>query len=186
MHWLDCTILAILAAAAVLGAYTGLLMQLFRLVGFAVALYAATCLHAAVSNWLHDTVMHNADSQVCTAVAFAGLFLAVYLGIFFATWLLERGVNAAQLQYLNRGLGALLGVVKMSLIVGAVCYGLQQLPFDQTREIIEDSLMAPILARCVQHTLTAVPTDYQTEMSESWKHVRDALPGKTTKPKAGP
>src|SRR5271156_3111671 len=101
MNWLDSVIVALLATAAVLGAYSGLLMQVFRLVGFGASLYGSLRYHAAAGPWLSDNLMKGADPRAITLVAFAGLFLGVYLTIFLATLLLEKGVRATQLQYLN-------------------------------------------------------------------------------------
>jgi len=181
MHWLDNTILAVLAAAAVLGAYSGLLMQLFRLVGFAVALYAATALHGGVTAWLQESLMRKADERTCTLAAYGIVFLGIYLGIFLVTLILERGLRAAQLQYINRGLGALLAVVKMSLLIGAICYGLQQLSHQPTNQVLEDSAMAPLLARGVEQAMAAVPAEYKNELSSKWNQVRDALPPRSGK-----
>src|SRR5262249_21173018 len=118
MYWLDSTILAVLAVAAVLGAYSGLLMQGFRLIGFPGSLDRAICLHAWAADHLRDTLMRGAEPQACHTVGFAGVFLGIYLGIFLVTLFLQRSVRAAQLQAVNRGLGALLGVLKMSLLLG--------------------------------------------------------------------
>jgi membrane protein required for colicin V production len=178
MHWLDCTILALLAAAGVLGAYSGLLMQVFRLAGFAASLYAASCLHGWATHCLQGSLMKGTDPRAASAVAFASVFLVIYLAIFLATLLGERGVRAAQLQYVNRGLGALLGVLKMGLLIGAVSYGLQQLPHEPTRQIVDDSVIAPLLAQGVDQAIAAVPAEYKNDVSKSWQQVRDSLPAK--------
>jgi uncharacterized membrane protein required for colicin V production len=176
MHWLDSSILAVLAAAAVLGAYSGLLMQLCRLVGFGAALYAAVELNTGASNWLQESWLRGADQRTSTLVAFAAVFLGIYLAIFFTTQFLERCVRAAQLQYLNRGLGALLAVVKMSLLIGAVCYGLGQLSHEPTNQVLEDSAMAPLLAKSVEKAVEAVPAEYKSDLVNRWNQFREALP----------
>jgi uncharacterized membrane protein required for colicin V production len=176
MHWLDSTILAVLATAAVLGAYSGLLMQLCRLVGFGAALYAAVDLHPGVSTWLQESLMRGADPRTTALVAYAAVFLGIYLAIFLATLLLERGVRAAQLQYINRSLGALLAVVKMGLLMGAVCYGLRQLSHEPTTQVLEDSAMAPRLAKSVENALAAVPAEYKNDLVSRWNQLRESLP----------
>jgi uncharacterized membrane protein required for colicin V production len=189
MHWLDSSILAVLATAAVLGAYSGLLMQLCRLVGFGAALYAAVELHPGVSTWLQESWMRGADPRTSTLVAYAAVFLGIYLAIFFATLVLERCVRAAQLQYINRGLGALLAVVKMGLLIGAVCYGLRQLSHEATNQVIDDSAMAPLLAKSVEQAMAAVPAEYKSDLVNRWNQMRESLPrnGKLnlTNPKTG-
>jgi uncharacterized membrane protein required for colicin V production len=176
MHWLDNTILAVLAAAAVLGAYNGLLMQVCRLVGFAAALYAATQLHGGVSAWLAESWMRGADPRTCTMVAFGAVFLGIYLAIFLTTLLVERGLRAAQLQYINRGLGALLSVAKVGFLIGAACYGLQQFSHQATSHLLEDSAMAPLLARGAEQAMLAVPAEYRNELLSQWNQLRESMP----------
>jgi uncharacterized membrane protein required for colicin V production len=176
MHWLDCSILAVLATAAVLGAYSGLLMQLCRLVGFGTALYAAIELHPGVNTWLQESLMRGADPRTSTLVAYAAVFLGIYLAIFLATLVLERGMRAAQLQFLNRGLGALLAVAKMGLLIGAVCYGLRQLSHEPTNQVLEDSAMAPLLAKSVEQAMGAVPAEYKSDLVHRWNQMRESLP----------
>jgi len=176
MHWIDNTIVAVLAVAAVLGAYSGVLMQLCRWLGFAAAIYAAAALNGGVSAWLLEATAGKADERTCMFGAYGLVFIGIYLAIFLLTLLLERCVKVAQLQYLNRGLGAVLAVVKMGLVVGAVCYGLQELPHEGIHEALEDSSMAPMLVKSVEQAVQAVPAEYKTELVNRWNQVREALP----------
>jgi membrane protein required for colicin V production len=184
MHWLDSSILAVLAAAAVLGAYSGLLMQVFRLVGFGVALYAATLYYGGATEWLKDNLMRGADARTCSLVAFGMLFLGIYLAIFLITLLLERGMRATQLQFVNRCLGATLAVFKVGVLIGTICYSIQQLPYQPATQMLEESAMAPLLVKGVEHALLAVPAEYKTEWTNAWNQVREALPSKLDKLKS--
>ncbi len=181
MHWLDSTILAVLAAAAVLGAYSGLLMQAFRLVGFGVALYGANSWYANFAVWLRRTLLRDAEPQVCTLAAYGLLFFGIYLGIFLITVLLERGMRATQLQFFNRFLGGALALLKVGVIIGGICYCLQHVPLQQTKDIMEDSVMAPLLAKGVEQAVAAVPEEYKTEWENTWKKIRETVPAKTVK-----
>jgi uncharacterized membrane protein required for colicin V production len=176
MHWLDTTIVAVLVAAAVLGAYSGLLMQVFRLVGFAVALYAASLLHEQTAGWLSSNVLRGAEPGVSSAVAYGALFLGVYLLIFLFTLLLERGLRATQLQYLNRLLGAVLAVGKMGLILGLVCYGMRQIQLEQTQQVMEESVTAPLLANGMEQAIQAIPAEYRKEWMDKWGSLNKGLP----------
>jgi uncharacterized membrane protein required for colicin V production len=176
MHWVDNTIVAVLAVAAVLGAYSGALMQLCRLLGLAVAIYAAAALNSGVTAWLVEAAGGKADERSCMFGAYGAVFIGVYLAAFLLTLLLERCVKVAQLQYLNRGLGAAFAVVKMGSVIGAVCYGLQQMPQPAIHEALDDSAMAPMLVKSVEQAVLAVPEEYKTELVNRWNQVREALP----------
>lgn len=184
MHWLDSSILAVLAAAAVLGAYSGLLMQVFRLIGFGVSLYTATLYYGAATVWLKENLMRGAEPRTCSLFAFGMLFLGIYLAIFLITLLLERGMRATQLQFVNRCLGATLAVAKMGILIGTVCYSIQQLTYQPATQVLEESAVAPLLIKGVEHALVAVPAEYKTEWTNAWNHVRESLPAKLDKLKS--
>src|SRR5437588_6429560 len=107
MYWLDTTIVIVVAAGALFGAVSGLLLQLARLVGFAVALYAAIIFNDQATALLHQGFARDAEPWVTRVLGYVLVFLAVYLTIFVLTVVLERGVKAARLQAVNRLLGAL-------------------------------------------------------------------------------
>jgi uncharacterized membrane protein required for colicin V production len=184
MHWLDSTIVALLAATAVLGAWSGLVMQLFRLVGFGASLYAATCLNAWGTNLLSTSLLRGVEGRVASAAAFAITFLVIYLTIFLVTLLLERGVKATQLQYLNRTLGAALAFSKMAALLGALAYGVQQLPFEPAKQIVAESSVAPLLAGAVEHGVRLIPDEYKNEWQANWQQVQEVLPATNFRPKS--
>ena len=175
MHWLDSTILAGLAAAAVIGAYSGLLMQVFRLVGLAAALYAAACLHNNTTNWLHDSLMRGADTRACDAVAYGTVFLIVYLSIFLTTVALERGMKAVRLQVVNRLLGALLGAAKLGLLLGAIFLGIRHYPSAATREMMRRSALAPLLAQGAENLVVALAAECQQNLREGLDELGNTL-----------
>jgi uncharacterized membrane protein required for colicin V production len=176
MHWLDCTILALLAATAVLGAWSGFVMQVFRLVGFVGAAYAAACLNDWGSSLLAGSVMRGAEQRICCAVAFGITFLVIFTAIFLLTLLLERGVEATQMQLVNRTMGAVLAVGKTALVLGAVVYGLQKLPVEQARPVLEESALATLLGQAMDRAMQAVPDEWKNEWLANWQQVKDTLP----------
>ena len=56
MHWLDTTILVLLVVGATFGAMSGLLMQVARVVGLSVAVYAAIYLNEWATQALEEAV----------------------------------------------------------------------------------------------------------------------------------
>jgi uncharacterized membrane protein required for colicin V production len=164
MYWLDTTILIIVAAGAILGALSGLLLQLARLVGFAVALYAAILFNEQATTALQQGFARDAEPWMTRVLAYVLVFLAVYLTIFILTVVLERGVKAARLQALNRLLGALLGAAKFGLLLGAVFLGVTHFPTGASREMMDRSTLAPLLARGTEQLVTALAGDYRDEL----------------------
>jgi uncharacterized membrane protein required for colicin V production len=175
MHWLDCTLIALVATAAVFGAWSGLLMQVFRLVGFALAAYAAVSLHTWTDGRLRAWFMDDADANVSRSVAYGLVFLVVYSATFLATRMVERGVLAANLQFYNRLLGGMLAATKMTMLLGAICFGLKYLPFEEPQRMMEESVTAPLLAQGVSVMVKAVPDRYKNNVTNSWQEMRNTL-----------
>jgi uncharacterized membrane protein required for colicin V production len=176
MYWLDTTILAVLGIGAIFGALTGLLLQLARIVGFAVALYAAIFFNKDVAAFLQRQFMQDAEPWVARLVAYAAVFLFVYLAIFVFSITLERGMKSVRLQALNRALGAALGAGKAALILGALFMGLADLPHPSTREMIQKSTLAPLLSRGVKTLVTALLSEYRDEVRGGLEELSEGVP----------
>jgi membrane protein required for colicin V production len=178
MHWLDFTLIALLGVAAVVGAWSGLLMQAFRWIGFAVAAYAAVSLHGWADRQLRAALLDDADANVSRAVAYGVVFLVAYSAVFVITRMLERGVDSAELQFYNRLLGALLAAAKLALVVGAICFGLQRLPFEEPKDLMKATVLAPALARGTEALVQVLPDKYKNNVNNSWQQVRETMPAK--------
>ena len=164
MYWLDTTILAVLGVGALFGALSGLLMQLARLVGFAVALYAAIALNDSTTALLQQSFVQDAEPLVARILAYVFVFLAVYLSIFLTTVALERGMKAARLQAVNRLLGAMLGVAKLGLLLGAIFLGIRHYPNPATQEIVRRSALAPVLAQGTESLVVALASEFNDDL----------------------
>jgi membrane protein required for colicin V production len=161
MYWLDIAILGVLLLAAVFGAQSGLLGQVARLLALALALYGSVQLNGAVTGWLEPSFPPEAAAWLPQLIAYAVVFLAIYVSLLALTMLLEHGVKVAQMQGVNRSLGAVLGVVKAGLIVGLVVLGLTTYLPSVCGETIEKSSLAVFLRQSVQRTFDAVPQPYR-------------------------
>jgi uncharacterized membrane protein required for colicin V production len=175
MYWLDTTILAILGCGAVFGAVSGLLMQLARLVGFGVALYAAIYFNEGATSLLRDNALQEAEPWVAHLVAYVAVFLAVYLTILLLTVALERGMKAVRLQVINRVLGAALGAAKLGLLLGALFLGLTHYPSDATRDMLRKSTLAPLLAEGAETLVSAVAAEWGSELQATGTSLRQAV-----------
>ncbi len=185
MYWLDTTIFAILALGAIFGALSGLLLQLARLVGFAVALYTTLRVNEPAADVLQRSFVRDAEPWVARALAYVGVFLLVYLTIFIGTLVLERGMRAVRLQALNRLLGALLGAVKAALLLGAIFMGVLNYPHPATQEMMRKSALAPLLARGTETLVSALAWEYRQEVQDGIDNATKALREAVEEPEAG-
>jgi uncharacterized membrane protein required for colicin V production len=176
MHWLDWTMLGLLAAAALLGARSGLVKQVFRVVGFALAGWAAVALHGWANGLLLAGPLEDADPRAASLVAYGVVFAVVSVAVMIVARLFERGVKAAKLQFYNRLLGASLASAKMVVLLASVCFALQRLPIPQAQQVVHDSAVAPTLAWGADEVVKVMPERYKGEVNDSWEQVRDKLP----------
>jgi membrane protein required for colicin V production len=173
MYWVDTTITALVLIGAGFGLVSGFLWQVSRIVSFGVALYVSIYLHEWASGALAMAFFRDADPRIPRVLAFPVVFLTVYLIFFLVTLLLERSMKAARLEPLNRLVGALLGAVKTGLILGAICLAMANYPHSRTQEIMEKSVLAPVLADVTNVVIVAIPEEYKEELQRGLSRIRE-------------
>src|SRR5947209_19436249 len=143
MHWLDLAFFAVVIVGAGIGAYSGVLRQIVRLLTYAIALYATTYLHGHIANSLGLTpakldLVHgrldSAPSALPHLLCLGVTSMTVYLAVYVATLLFQKAVKAIfvkpqdrasrsamqaiGLQTLDRIAGGLTGAVMGAVIAG--------------------------------------------------------------------
>lgn len=179
MFWLDTTILALLALGALLGAVSGFLWQVARIAGLAVAVYAAILLNDWVSSLIADAILQGADPRIARGLAYLAVFLVVFIVLYQVAWLLDQWIHAVHLEPFDRMLGAVVGACKMGLLLAAICLGLSNYPNERTKEILDQSALAPALASGMDAMLVAIPEEYKTELANGWNQLRDLTRSRT-------
>jgi membrane protein required for colicin V production len=171
MHWLDIVLLVVLGIGVVLGARSGLLWQVARIVTFGVAIYATVfgngLVVAQITPYLTDW-----SPMAVQVLAYVGTFLAVYLALFGVTLLLEKALKAAKLKTLDRVLGGLFGLVKAGLLAGAVLMGVALVATPDVDAALAESRVAPVLLTAMRGVIVAVPQDYKDQLNAAIDRVK--------------
>lgn len=175
MYWLDICLLAILGLGAILGFWSGLLMQIARLLCLGASVYATLAANAPVTAFVRERIAPDANESLVRGLAYVGVFLAVYIALFSLSRLLYRVVRATKLEMLDRLGGALLGMVKMALVLAPVCALMAFLSLPATDEWMAQSAIAPVLAKSMQIAAVAIPDAYKTQAEDSIEQVRGRL-----------
>ncbi len=175
MHWLDVVLLVLLGLGAALGFWSGLIMQVARLVSLGVSLWATLALNEPVTRLLHERVAPGTNINVLHGIAYVAVFLVVYIALFAASRLLYRIVRASKLELLDRVGGAVLGALKMALILAPLCLLLEFLAIPATEEWLSQSKIAPALAAGVKTTVELLPDSYKDQARNSAEQLRDQL-----------
>jgi membrane protein required for colicin V production len=171
MHWLDITLLIVLALGALLGARRGLLWQVTRILTFALAIYVCIYYHETVAGWIAP-YLKDASALIVSVLSYVAVFLVIYLVSYGVTLLLEAGVKAAKLKTTDRILGAALGALKAALLSGAVLMGLALVGIPQTDEAIARSQVAQIELQMMRGVIVAVPQDYKEQFAEARERIQ--------------
>src|SRR5947209_14691387 len=114
MYWLDVVLLVLLGLGAALGFWSGLVMQVARLVSLGVSIWATLALNEPATRLLHERVAPETSTSVLHGIAYVGVFLLVYIGLFALSRLVYKVVQASKLVLLDRVAGAGLGALKMA------------------------------------------------------------------------
>jgi len=175
MHWLDTIIVAVLALAALLGARSGLVGQLARLVALVVAIFGAIRLNEQVTPVI-ASALTDAPAWLVQALAFAVVFLVIYAILLTITLLLERGVRVARMQWLNRILGAGLGAGKAGLLLGLLFLAVASYLPNLSPEAIERSGLARFLTAGAQRAVDAIPDEYRESLRAQLEHLETLQP----------
>ena len=158
MNSLDFLILAALAGGLVVGLRSGLIKQALSFVGMLAAFVLSLHLMAPVGTMVSGSL--GVSEDIAPLVGFVLVFLAVQVGVFGLTRLLETIIGALKLSWANRLLGGAVGAFKAGLILSVVflVLGYLNVPGEQTRN--ESAFYAPI----------------STVMPEAWDYVSEAFP----------
>ncbi|MBQ8502009.1 MAG: CvpA family protein [Bacteroides sp.] len=118
MATIDIIILIIFVLGAILGFMKGFLKQLATLLGLIVGLLAAKALYAGLAEKLSPIL--NDSMTAAQIVAFVGIWIAVPLAFTLIASLLTKAMEFISLGWLNRWLGAGLGVLKYMLFTSLI------------------------------------------------------------------
>lgn len=166
MYWLDSVLLIVLAIGATLGAWTGLLRQVARVVTLVVAIYACIHFQDVASRVLVKYV--EAPSPVLLQILSYVLIFVVVLALgLVITYLLDKLLVVAKLKPMDRILGSLVGLLKAALIAGALLLGFTIYSTEGTDEVMSRSKIAPVLLRGMRIVIVAVPDRIKDRVSES-------------------
>ncbi|MEI7685096.1 MAG: CvpA family protein [Planctomycetota bacterium] len=167
MHWLDTTLLALLALGAVFGFMTGLLWQIARVASLALGLWGSILFHEQAVGLVREYALRDADSTLVNGAAYAVVFLIVYFLLLLVTRFLQQLLQASGFAWMDRFLGAMLGAVKTAAVLGAGCLLVSRLSNSTTREWMDRCSIAPVMSRGMETTLAMIPDDTRRDFADS-------------------
>jgi membrane protein required for colicin V production len=166
MNILDITILAIIILTTSMGLWKGMQRQIFGLGGVVIGYIAAVKLYEPVAGFISSE-----DSSFAQIVSFISIFVLGKLGISFVGWLSRRLFKGITMTWINRTVGALLGMLKgfiivMILILTVLAFLPAQL------SLIQDSVTLPYMASLPTITSSVIPESIRTKYNAKVEKLR--------------
>jgi membrane protein required for colicin V production len=127
MTWLDYAVAGVLAVSVAVGAWRGLVREVVSLAGWVIAFLAANLFAGPLAAHMPEGIP---TPELRVLAAFVAIFVATLILASLMALLLSRLARAAGLGGVDRTLGALFGVARAAILLGAFALlaGLTSLP----------------------------------------------------------
>ena len=122
MEVIDIIILVLIGIGAISGLMRGSIKQLAQIVGFVAGLLLARGMFGVVAEQLAPALGSITIAQI---LSFILIWVAVPIGCSLIASVLTKALNVVNLGWLNRLAGAMLGAVKLMLLIGLGIYVLE-------------------------------------------------------------
>jgi membrane protein required for colicin V production len=172
MEIIDLIILIPLIYGAWKGFKKGFIMELFTILALLVGLYAAFHFSDKITEMIVGKT-HEKPGYL-PAISFLLLFLAVGAMVYFGGKALEQVLKIAQLSFLNKGIGALIGILKWGYLIGCVFVFIQSIDTNErfiTKNNKENAILYPAVTGLVSITIPGVTKtrifDYMDSQAKS-------------------
>ena len=174
MEIIDLIILIPLIYGAWKGFKKGFIMELFTILALLVGLYAAFHFSDKITEMIVGKT-HEKPGYL-PAISFLLLFLAVGAMVYFGGKALEQVLKIAQLSFLNKGIGALIGILKWGYLIGCIFVFIQSIDTNErfiTKKNKENAILYPAVTGLVSITIPGVTKtrifDYMDSQAKSKK-----------------
>jgi membrane protein required for colicin V production len=156
MNWLDIVIIVLLVVAVFSGLKTGFIKSAFSLAGLVLGVVLAGRFYTSLSGLL--TALPN--ESIANIAAFIIIFLVVLIIAAILGTLFTKLVSTLLLGWLNRLLGAILGLCLAAFFIASLLT--IWVKFAGPNDIILGSLIAPILLDKFPFILALLPAEFNT------------------------
>jgi len=127
MNWIDIIILILLGLAVGIGFKKGLVQEIVGIIALVVAFFLALALHKTAADLLMK-IFTRLPKHIAPTIGFVAMFLAAFLAITLAGWLLSKIIKATPLDFADKIGGMVIGLVKGALIISILLLLLALLP----------------------------------------------------------
>lgn len=171
MEVIDIIILVLIGIGAISGLMRGSIKQLAQIVGFVAGLLLARGMFGVVAEQLAPAL--GTSITIAQILSFILIWVAVPIGCSLIASVLTKALNVVNLGWLNRLAGAMLGAVKLMMLIGLGIYVLEYI--DPKSEMVskttkKSSLLYSPMKEFVDQCLPVVK-----DVTEDIKDVTDKI-----------
>lgn len=156
MEILDGILLAILVVSMLLGAWRGLVYELFSLIGWVAGFFVARLFAADVAAWLP---LESFDPMVQYGLGFVLTFVLAVFAWGLLSALAKKMVEVVGLRPVDRTLGAVFGLLRAAVLILVLGVIVVSTPL-QTHNWWTQSVAAPWLTEVVASILPALSVEW--------------------------
>lgn len=174
MSYLDIVLIIPLLWAGYKGFKRGLILEVFTLLALFVGVYAGVHFSDMVSDILTEKM--GVESDYTPVISFGLTFLLVVIGVYMLGKMVEKVINLASMEILNKVVGVIFGVAKVTLIVSVILIIFNT--FNEKADLLseeekEKSLLYMPLHNAALAVLPAIEESGIREKYEKWKGERE-------------
>lgn len=169
MNWLDFILLLITGASAVSGLFRGFARTLVGMVAAIAAVLAAIWFYGSAGSFLAAYVSHRV---VANFLGFALVFALVLMGGSLFGWLLAKLFRWVGLGWLDRLLGAGVGLLRGALVATALVLLLCAFTRTPPPQSVVQSRFAPYLIEASNLISFAAPRELKDSFNKSYEKVK--------------
>ena len=171
MEVIDIIILVLIGVGVILGLMKGSIKELAAIVGFVAGLLLARALFGTLAEQLAPAL--GTTITIAQILSFILIWVAVPIGCSLIASVLTKALNVIKLGWLNRLLGAMLGALKVMLLVGLGIYVLEYI--DPKSEMVSKSTKKASLLYNPMKDFVNQCLPVVKDLTEDFKDVTDKM-----------
>lgn len=177
LNWLD-FLLGAVFLLSILGAIAkGFVAELISLATVIAAVVVALLGYQRAGGWFEDLTKSH---QVALAAGFLVLFLGVILVGAVVSWIARKVIRTAGLEWFDRFLGSLFGVLRGMLIASVIL--LVMMSFSIKPDAVRQSAMAPYVMTGARTIAWVMPYNLRSQFQSGFDKFREAVGRISTEP----
>jgi membrane protein required for colicin V production len=169
-NWLDWILAAIVLISVAAAILKGFVAELISLASVVAGLIVAASSYQRVAPWFEDLARSH---EIALGIGFLTLFLGTLLAGAVILALARKLIQKAELQWFDRFLGGIFGLVRGVLVDSILLLAL--VAFSIKGEVVQQSTLAPYITTGSRLLALAMPDEVKSDFRQSFEKFRRTL-----------